>query len=1286
MDTPSRFPRLAALLAAPSSRRLLAILAWTGLAFYFAIGLLVLALQQFLLPAVGDYRGDIERNLTQALGQPVAIRSIDAHWRKLWPSLRIHGLEIRDAEGRPALGFEEVNADIAWSSLWHMAPHFARLEIRAPRLDLRRDAGGRLFVAGLEIKPDESSGSGFSDWLMTQDRIVIRDAVLNWHDELRQAPPLSLSAVNLDLRNRGSRHQFGLTAEPPDNLAARLDIRGDLRGDDLAQIDTWRGQLYAELDYADLAGWRAWVDYPVELPRGSGGLRLWLDIDRQVLVGATADLRLAGTAVRLAPELPMLDLVSVDGRLSAHRDDDGLKLQTRHLALTTRDGIRIEPSDIDLDWQPGTDRHPARGKAAGNHVDIGALVSLAVYLPLDAAVREKVIAWGPQGHVRDLSAAWTGEFAALESYRLKTRFENLGLNANGIVPGFFGIDGSLEATEKGGAIELATRAATLGLPAVFEEGDVVLAALDASADWTVRDGAIDVRLQRASFQNTDATGEASGYYRSNGQGLGEIDLSAKLTRADSGAVWRYMPLVVSEKVRTWLHESISGGLASATLRLKGDLSHFPFKDGSGIFEVKGAFQGASLRYVEGWPGFENVNGDLLFSGVRMLIRAQKASLWNVQLADVAAEIADLSNHEPVLVVTGGARGPTADFLRFIDESPVGGYIDNVTESMKATGKGELRLRLDLPLQALDTTRVDGRYRFIDNQLVYLAALPPVTGINGELHFTEHGLDGKKIRGTTLGAPVTVDVTTEDGRVAVQAIGSVSATALRQYYATPLFEHLTGSAPWSGVIRVKKRGAEVRVESSLLGISSSLPQPFNKTAGDAMPLVFELKPLPATAAGERDQIEVGLGRVMRAQIQRRRGETETVIDRGLIAVDMPEAKLPEKGISLALKAAVLDADFWRRMGGEGGGGLPISQLDVRADELRGFGRAIHGLQLTGRRESDTWKFDIKSQEAIGRLDWTGGDKEDRLSARLLRLDVPESNSTEPVTQTTSEIARRLPEIDVTVEQLLFHGRALGQLKLAADNDESAWNMRFQILTEDSELTGSGRWVEARDSNPAATALDFTLNTRSIEDTLKSFGYPRAIKRGRALLSGKVAWHGPPTKIDLPSLGGLMTLEASRGQFRKLDPGVGRLLGVLSLQSLPRRISLDFRDIFSEGFAFESIDGKVAVSSGVMDTSEFVINGPAAKVLMNGKVNLVNETQDLKVRVQPAIGESIATGVLLVNPVIGASAWLMNRIFGNPLDKAFAFDYTVTGAWSDPKVDKVAVQGPGVAQSGENPITP
>lgn len=1297
MHIPSLFTRLAALAAAPRLRRPLRVLAWTAVALYFALALLVIVLRHFVLPGVDEYRGDIERNLSQALARPVAIRSIDAHWRRIWPNLRIHGLEILDTEGRPALTFDEVEVDIAWSSLWRLAPHFARLEIKSPRLDLRRDANGKLFVAGLEVATDDDSGSGFLDWLQSQDRIVVRDATVTWNDDLRHAPPLALTRVNFDLRNGGSRHRFGLTAEPPQALATRLDIRGDFRGDGLAEIDTWKGETYTELDYADLSGWRAWVDYPIDLPHGNGGVRLWLDFDHKAVTGATANVRLGRTIVRLAPKLPMLDMERFEGRLTVKRTGDGFSFQARHLALTTVNGIRVAPSDIDLRWQPSTESDVARGEASANELDVGALAALAAYLPFDDGLREKLADYGPRGRLHDLQLAWSGEAGTLATYRVKGRFEDLGLRAQGVAPGFSGLDGRIDGNEKGGTLKLATRGAEIELPAVFEQSTVALAALNASADWTVREGVVDVHLQQATFQNDDAAGEASGRYRSTGSALGEIDLSAKLGRANGGAVWRYMPLVVGKDVREWLHDSIIGGAATATLRLKGDLDRFPFSDGSGIFEVKGLFQGATLRYVSDWPAFEDVTGELQFVGAGMLIHAQRAKLWNVQLNDVKAEIADLGVPDVQMVITGNARGPTADFLRFIDDSPVSGYIDNVTEGMKAGGSGELRLRLDMPLQQIDNTKVDGRYRFMGNDLVYDSDLPPASDINGELRFTDKGLEAKKIRGVMLGAPAVVDIGTEGGHVALQASGSASVSALRQRYGYPVFEHLAGSTPWNATIRVKKRAAEVRVESSLQGISSSLPEPFNKTAGDTMPLTLIYSPvpepplakdkrsLPEKSAAGRYQFDVSLGNALRAQLVRRSDAGRSLVERGVIAIGRPDARLPDRGVLLAASATRLDADFWRRMvGGNGastngneGGGVPVSQIDLRTDELRAFGRPIHALQLTGSLEGDTWRMDVKSREATGRLEWTSRGNADRLMGRLTRLDVPE-NDAPTSTSATVDSTERLPAIDLAVDHLLVHGREMGELRLDAENSAGVWNTRFRLKNEDGNLEGTGRWQMPQPAVAATTAFDFTLNANSVERTLERMGYADAVRRGTATLSGTLAWGGAPTSIDYASLSGKLTLEARRGQFRKLDPGVGRLLGILSLQSLPRRISLDFRDIFSEGFAFDSIDGHMAITRGVIETSDLEIDGPSATVLMNGSVNVVRETQDLKVRVQPTFGETVATGVLLINPVVGATAWVMNKVFGNPLDKVFAFDYAVTGSWVDPKVEKVAAQGPGLTQ--------
>ena len=1291
MLIPRPFPPLATLMAMPWLRRLVGILAWAAIVFYFAFGILVLVLRHFVLPEVGLHRGEIETELSRALARPVTIRAVDARWHLFWPNLRIHGLEIRDAEGRPAFDLEEVEADVAWSSLWHLAPHFARLEIKAPRLDLRRDAEGRLFVAGLEIKTEDGNDAGFSEWLLAQDRIVIRDATLTWRDEYRRAPPLVLSRVNLKLRNRGDRHRFGLTAEPPPRLAARLDVRGELSDDDAVSLLDGKARLYAELDYAELSGWHAWVDYPLELPHGSGGLRLWLDLERGAVVGGTADLRMGRTIVRLAPTLPMLDLDRVDGRLTARRDQEGFTLQTRHLALATHNGIRLEPTDLDFHWQPGAAAH---GEFSANMLDLGAMAALASYLPFNADVRERIVAYAPRGRVRDMQLAWVGESDTLSSYRIKTRFEKLGFNAAGTIPGFSGFDGTIDGNERGGNIVLASRMASLDFPAVFEQPSIPLSKLDANAEWTMRDGVVEVRLLKAGFQNVDAAGEASGRYRSSREGPGEIDLWARLTRADGGAVWRYMPLVVNEQVRNWLHESISGGAATASLRLKGDLKRFPFDDGSGVFEVKGPFQGATLRYAEGWPTIDNVTGDLLFSGSRMLIRAQKATVWGVQLTDVKAELADMNQHDQPLVVTGVASGPTADFLRFVESSPVAGYIGHVTDGMQATGDGSLRLRLDLPLNDIEATKVDGHLRVQDNRLVYDEYLPPISAINGELHFTEKSVAAKKVRALMFSAPLLMDIKTEDGQVALRANGSASVAALRQQYDQPLLDHLGGGTTWSATIQVKKHAAVVRVDSSLLGMSSSLPVPFNKTASEPLPLVFERK----TAANERaatpdaqDQMDIHVGDVLRAQLMRRRTDRgSAVTERGLIAIGAPEARLPDRGVLLAVKAARVDADLWRSLGGgRGDSGFPIDLVDLRVEELRGFGRSIHDLRLSGRQENGNWKMQVDSREVSGDLAWASGDEADRLSGHVARLDIPDSDAAAPKSTATDPVEEktgRLPSIDLTVDHFLMHGRELGQLRLEAKDTAGLWSTRYHIHNEDSQFEGTGFWRPAQSTSPAVSVIDFSLKTGNIEGTLERLGFSGAVRRGKAALTGQLSWVGAPTGIDYKTLGGKLTVEAERGQFKKLEPGVGRLLGILSLQSLPRRISLDFRDIFSEGFAFDSIDGNVAVNRGIMKTEDLEIDGPAATVLMNGTVDIVGETQDLKVRVQPTLGETVATGVLLINPVMGATAWVMNKVFGNPLDKVFAFDYAVTGSWDDPKVKKVAVQGPGLARPAENEVVP
>ena len=195
----------------------------------------------------------------------------------------------------------------------------------------------------------------------------------------------------------------------------------------------------------------------------------------------------------------------------------------------------------------------------------------------------------------------------------------------------------------------------------------------------------------------------------------------------------------------------------------------------------------------------------------------------------------------------------------------------------------------------------------------------------------------------------------------------------------------------------------------------------------------------------------------------------------------------------------------------------------------------------------------------------------------------------------------------------------------------------------------------------------------------------MRSGSGRLEGNVAWEGSPLAIDYPSLAGEINLRVAKGQFLKADPGVGKLLGIMSLQALPRRLALDFRDVFSEGFPFDLVSASSKIERGVLSTTDFKMTGVSAAVLMNGEVDLAKETQGLRVVVLPDLSGGMGSVVtaLLGNPILGLVTFLAQRVLKDPLSKAFAFEYAVGGTWSDPKVVRIQNTQLGQAASGAAP---
>lgn len=1298
---------LRSLLDHPQSRLVLRVLLWSATGLCFAVALLVLGLRYAVLPQIENYRSDIERAISAAMHQPVSIRAVEAHWSGLRPVLNLHGIDIHDTAGRAVLGFDQITAEPAWDSLWRWELRLARLELAAPQIVLRRDRAGRLFAAGLDITPQKDTDTGFAHWLLSQHHIIIRNATVIWQDELRNAPPLELRKLNLRLDNGWRAHRFGLTAEPPHQLATQLDIRGEFKGRDIRQLKAWTGGAYANVAYADLAGWRAWIDYPVAMPQGSGALRLWLNFAQAQVTAVTADVRLADVRLQLRPDLPELDLLRLDGRLAAERLENGFAASTKQLTLATRDGAALPATDFSLRWQTPAQHAPA-GSIVANTLDFGILNRLAVYLPLTEAVRAQLTRYAAQGKLADLTLDWQGTANKLETWSIKSRIEKLGFSGLGPVASISGISGQIKGNDKDGNLQIDGQNSHIDLPTLFAEPRIAVDTFSANASWKNAADGLHINLQKATFANQDAAGEASGSWHALRGGPGEIDLTARLTRASGSAVWRYMPLIIGQNTRDWLRTGILGGVASeATLTLKGDLHRFPFRGGpgknqGGLFEVRGKFNSATLHYAAGWPDITGIDGELLFAGERMLITGKTGRIFNVDLHDVYAEIADMETPEELLIVTGKATGPTSDFLRYIEASPVGEHIDHFTADMQATGNGELDLKLDLPLRRMEQTKIAGKYRFDNNRLAVDPDLPPLADVRGQLQFSNDYLEARDMRGTLLGMPLSATIkTTAGGGVEVTTGGELSVAALRRQFAHPVLDNLSGSARWNGTVRIMKKIATVNLSSNLAGLSSSLPEPFNKTATETLAMSIERRTASDTAIAEkvgadrtamtakgrpplpREMLNIRLGQRAQLQLMRRQDTNPPRITWGQLRIgDMAEVKeVPRETARESMRLDVnlprIDANaWWRILGGNGSAGgtsgpladLPNIQFDLRTTEFTLLGQTLRDVRLTGLNVSGAQfnpKFALKSRELNGDIEWQSGGK-GHLTAHIDKFALPKPQApVEILRSRATEVVDQLPALDISVADFSFDGRPLGNLRLTAENEASLWHARIDINNDDDNLHTVARW---RPRTAEETQVDFNLKTKNIDRFLQRIGYADVIRRGNATVSGALSWPGPPFRIDYPSLSGKFRLDAANGQFNKLEPGVGRLLGILSLQSLPRRITLDFRDVFSEGFAFNEISGDFNVTRGVTQTDNLHIRGPAANILMNGAIDLGGETQNLKVLIQPAVSDSVSVGALIANPAVGAAVWAAQKLFKDPLGKALAYEYQITGPWSDPQVVK------------------
>ncbi|OIJ43401.1 YhdP family protein [Massilia timonae] len=1333
---------------------------------YFALAVLFLVLRYAILPNIDLYKSDIERMAGNALGSRVTIARLAASWHGLRPALSLSEVRLHDRDGRQVLALPQVEATLGWWSVAAFEPRFASLEIKGPRLAVRRGLDGVIEVAGVRLDPNKAGGGG-GDWLLRQREIVIRDGRVDWTDELRGTPPLALEGVTLALLNRWGAHHFALQATPPRALGSPIDVRAQFRhrfGERPSDVLRWKGELYADLRDVDLGAWKRFVDYPIQLERGRGSLRAWLGFDQARLAGFTADLALAGVNARLGKDIAPLQLARVSGRLSAREEllpngadgkptfgAHGHTIRLEHFAVVARDGRALPPATLEQTWRPAKDGQPERGALRARRLDIGALAALAQYLPVTPVQRQLLADYAPRGMLQDVSAEWDGRYPNVSGWRIRGEVADLALNAvaarparnaqGGVpalparpaTPGFERLSGRIDANERGGSVALDSKGLALFMPAWFAEPRMPFDQLALNANWKLEPGQqLQVEVDDLTFRQGDFTGEVSGRHvlpLEPGHGPGSADFSGSLDGFPIDQIGRYLPLATPHGLHDWLVGALQGGrLNDASLRLRGDLAHFPFHANNaaerarGEFSVSGRLAGARLEYAPGhrhpdgtplWPLAEAIDGSIEFDRARMEIHGKTLRTLGVALSNVKAVIPDLGAHENMMLeIDGQGAGPLQEFLRYVSVTPVLDWIGHFTEDTRGSGNAKLGLKLRMPLSHMHDTKVQGSLQLQNNDVSLFPELPTLQSAQGRIDFHDHGFGLEAIRADFLGEPVTVAGGTQrDGSTRVLLDGVLSAEGMRRTAPAPamqrLAERLSGSTHYTGSIVVREGRRTIAIDSSLSGLGVELPHPLNKAADASLPLSFVLEGAPTMAGLGRDEIRVGVGPNLAARyLREKQGKGPWRVTQGGIGVNVP-APLPDEGMMVHVDSKVLNIDHWLAAGraiagadADTGAALPApgamagpaassasgadftqyilpTVLAGRISELTIGERRVADVVLGATHTRDTWQANLHSRQASGYLTWSETPSGlGKVTARLASLTIPESAEAEvkDLLESSRGASATIPSLDIVAEQFELFDKRLGRLELRASNVRALagreWRIdRVLLANPDGQLKANGRWLTK--DGKSNTSLNFALHMDDAGKLLDRLGFPGTIGRGNGTLSGDISWAGLPYAMDIPSLSGQIEMNVESGQFLKQDPGAAKLLGVLSLQALPRLLKLDFHDVFSEGLAFDGISANAMIQRGVLRTDNLRMHGVAATVLMNGSADIANESTNLRVVVIPEF--NLGTGPLVyglaVNPVIGLGGFLAQLFLRAPVMKALTYEMQVTGPWKAPVITKI-----------------
>lgn len=1259
-------------------QKLIKAIAYFGAAIVIILAIAV-GIFRMMLPRLPEYQEEIKGWASAAIGMEVGFSGMNARWRLSGPELSFFDAELKQIEtGENLLRAEEVSVGVGLLRLISDRELVVdRVSIRDTTIDIRKNEDGEWLLQGTPL--DELLGS--RDMAAQQGgnfEIVGENiAVAYEHPASGQVLPLTIESLSI-LRKQA---EFILEADIDlsQEFGGRLEVSAtqlDRHYDD----STW--QFYVKGNSLAVSGWSRLQ--PVGLPvvdSGTLDLDLWVDVNGGRILRATSDLRIRDFHAQGPEILAPFDL---QGVFEYSIELDGWLLGANQLRLSTAGG-EWPQSELQIRVMQEPDGAIQGLRTSASYFNLNDLKYITDWLP--EKQRNMLVAYDPSGIVRDATMELTGLQTEDIQFDISADLESAGIASVDDKPGVRELSGRVRADRDGGRVEIESTDLRLDLRSHLSD---VLSLDDAfgTVIWRRNAAGMLVLSDSVRIRNTDFESQMSLQVSLPGDGAAPVvDFESSWSVYDLSTMYRYLPVkLVSPTLRQWIVDAlVSGRVNRGTTRFNGALDEFPFDNGEGVFRIEARLQDAILKYSDNWPAPEFRHLDLVVDSMRMYSDVNSAVNLGNAVENARIEIADL--RDPILNIEAFATGTLESIKNYVANSPIDNVLGGQVSRVTVDGDASFDLEVSYPIQDKENYDFATRIRLSDGMIRVQGLAAPISELNGVVNITRSDATSESLFGRFLGEAVDLDLQRigDDQApysVVLNAVGRTTADALEAELGAPIGNVLRGDADYVATVRFPNgRGPrpgplQIQVESDLFGFQSDLPAPLGKSDDESLPMTLNIE-FPAqeqiTASGTfADDLS------WRANFLKADGAWD--FDRGVLAIGGEDPRDPDvRGLHIHGQTPDLDLHAWLAAGRSGdrqlGLGDRIRAIDIDVNRFYAIGQKFTDHRISVNRGGAGWLAEIIGEQANGLVtvpyDFDSGRP---ITLEMERLILPGDDDLENGERNVLD-PRALPGISIQVKDFGIGNRRLGELE--ADFEKTNRGLEASnLVTTDATYTisgGAGWIVDAYEESGQRTFFDAELKSTNAQETFNRLDYEPGIIGDSMAIDLSVAWAGGPRKDFMSLINGNVSVSLGAGRLADVEPGAGRVFGLMSFTALPRRLALDFRDVFDTGFSFDKITGSFRLVNGEAFTCDLTVAGTSADVGIVGRTGLVTRDYNQSAIVSANVGNTLpVVGGLIGGPQVAAALFIFSQIFRKPLKDVGQAYYSVDGSWDEPIIDRADSQ--------------